>query len=114
MYLPRHTGNLVCNDETNNADCDYDGGDCCVSTHFIHFLPYQGKESLTFGPNFDHCSECVCATTGVIMSPRFPEDYANGLEVSWLILVFSGQVIELNFISFDVEDGWFPDDHNCE
>ena len=38
------------------------------------------------------------------MSPGFPSDYANDLEVSWLILVASGQVIEINFISFDVED----------
>ena len=24
-------GNGYCNDETNNKDCDYDGGDCCGS-----------------------------------------------------------------------------------
>ena len=87
VYLPRKSSNLVCNDETNTADCDYDGGDCCLSSS-----------------NTDYCSECVCNTTGVIMSPKFPSDYANDLEVSWLILVASGQVIEINFISFDVED----------
>lgn len=36
-------GNGICNDESNNADCFYDGGDCCgVCT------------------NTDSCSECVC------------------------------------------------------
>ena len=45
------------------------------------------------------------------MSPKFPSDYANDLEVSWLILVASGQVIEINFISFDVED--LPYDSGC-
>ena len=36
-------GDGYCNDETNNAHCNYDGGDCCgtcVAT--------------------DHCSECEC------------------------------------------------------
>ena len=35
--------NGFCNDETNIADCQYDGGDCC-------------------GPcvNKDHCLECLC------------------------------------------------------
>ena len=87
MNLPRQSGNLVCNDETNNADCDYDGGDCCLSS-----------------PNRDHCSECVCATTGVITSPGFPHlDYGNYLEIFWLIQVPSGQMIEINFISFDID-----------
>ena len=75
-----------CNDETNNADCNYDGGDCCLSS-----------------PNTDLCSECVCSTTGVITSPGYPGNYANNLDVSWHIQVPSGQLIEINFISFDVE-----------
>ena len=36
-------GNGFCNDETNNADCNYDGGDCCV-----------------VNPNTIACSECGC------------------------------------------------------
>ena len=36
-------GNGYCNDETNNADCLYDGGDCC------------GSSVIT-----DHCTECAC------------------------------------------------------
>ena len=35
-------GNGVCNDETNNPGCFYDGGDCCVNI------------------NKDHCSDCIC------------------------------------------------------
>ena len=80
--------NDYCNDECNNADHSYDGGDCCLSI-----------------PNTDHCSECVCGTTGVIMSPGFPGDYASDLDVSWLIQVPSGQLIEVTFNSFDVEGG---------
>ena len=76
-----------CNDENNKADCAYDGGDCCLSS-----------------PITDLCSECVCSTTGVITSPGYPGNYANNLDVSWHIQVPSGQLIEINFISFDVED----------
>jgi hypothetical protein len=36
-------GNGFCNDETNNANCHYDGGDCCV-----------------VNANLNSCSECVC------------------------------------------------------
>ena len=34
--------NGFCNDETNTADCSYDGGDCCVNI------------------NTDDCSNCTC------------------------------------------------------
>ena len=40
---PGLVGNGYCNDETNNADCNYDGGDCCGTC-----------------VNVDHCSECEC------------------------------------------------------
>ena len=36
-------GNGFCNDETNNPDCNYDGGDCCV-----------------VNTNTSACSECGC------------------------------------------------------
>ena len=36
-------GNAFCNDETNNPDCNYDGGDCCV-----------------VNANTTACSECAC------------------------------------------------------
>ena len=39
----RLIGNGICNDETNNAECNFDGGDCC-------------GECI----NTDHCVECVC------------------------------------------------------
>ena len=36
-------GNSFCNDETNNANCNYDGGDCC-----------------DMNANINSCSECAC------------------------------------------------------
>ena len=35
--------NGFCNDETNNAECNYDNGDCCI-----------------VNANTDHCTECAC------------------------------------------------------
>lgn len=84
-HYPAIVGNSICNDETNNADCDYDGGDCCLSSK-----------------NEDYCSECECSTTGVINIPQ--QFYVNNLDLYWLIQVPSGQFIEFYFINFDVED----------
>ena len=80
-------GNGHCNDKTNNPTCNYDGGDCCLSS-----------------PNTDHCTECLCATTGAVTSPGFPGKYGDSLDVSWLIQVPHGQLIEITFISFETED----------
>ena len=78
-------GNGYCNDETNNQDCKYDGGDCCVNV------------------NTEHCSKCQCLGGGVITSPGFPETYAHNLEETWLIEVPSGQFIEISFVTFEIE-----------
>ena len=77
-------GNGFCNDNTNVIECDYDGGDCCVNV------------------NTDSCSECNCLG-GVIISPGFPENYENNLDLTWLIQVPLGQKIETNFLSFHLE-----------
>ena len=67
-------GNGFCNDETNNADCNYDGGDCCL-----------------ININTDSCSDCNCLASGVITSPGFPGNYDNNLDLTWLIQVQMGQ-----------------------
>ena len=49
-FLGCDYGELVdnghCNDEANNADCIYDGGDCCGCA------------------NTDQCSDCLCQDGG--------------------------------------------------
>ena len=79
-------GNGYCNDVTNNQQCDFDGGDCCVNV------------------NTDYCFNCSCSGSGVITSPGFPGNYDNNLDLTWLIQLPPGQIIEISFISFDVED----------
>ena len=53
-------GNGYCNDETNNADCNYDGGDCC------------GPCVVT-----QYCSDCQCLG-GVAGRNGFPNAVGNG------------------------------------
>ena len=40
---PSWIGDGWCDDETNNEDCDFDGGDCCLDEIFA-----------------DYCIECLC------------------------------------------------------
>ena len=92
-------GDGYCQDGNNNGACNYDGGDCCGSC-----------------VNTDHCAECTClagdsgngiyqcATSGVITSPGYPQNYDSNLDLSWLIVVPIGQTIEINFISFQTEN----------
>ena len=78
-------GDGVCNDGKNIAECNYDGGDCCVNV------------------NTDNCSECNCLGSGVIISPGFPWSYYdNNLDLTWLIQVQVGQLIDISFIDFEL------------
>ena len=42
--------NGICNDEANNAECNYDGGDCCgacVNTEYCtEYVCHEGGEPL--------------------------------------------------------------------
>ena len=81
---PSMVGDAICNDETNNIGCNYDGGDCCVNV------------------NTDSCSDCNCLGGGVITSPGFPGNYDYNLDLSWLIQVQIGQLIDISFIHFEL------------
>ena len=74
-----------CHDETNIAELNYDGGDCCLSN-----------------VKRDYCFNCSCFTNGVITSPRYPQNYPNNLDITWLIQLPLGQYIEINFIEFNL------------
>ena len=41
--VPNYIGDGYCDDENNNDDCNFDGGDCC-------------------GPNVNtqYCTQCIC------------------------------------------------------
>ena len=84
-------GDGFCDDKTNNAGCRYDGGDCCLS------------DMIT-----DYCSNCSCSVNGVITSPGYPGYYDTNLDLSWLIQLPHGQLIEIIFISYDIEFWYVP------
>ena len=112
-------GNSFCNDETNNPDCNHDGGDCCPNSNMVgdaichdetnHLgCNYDGGDCCLMNVNTDSCSDCNCLTSGIIMSPGFPKNYYNNLDLIWLIQVQIGQRIEIKFRSFNLEaaDSW--------
>merc|ERR1712210_166606 len=45
---PKYKGDGVCDDDNNNKDCEYDGGDCCYKT-------VKGGEL-----NLKYCEKCKC------------------------------------------------------
>ena len=56
-------GDGYCQDETNNAECNYDGGDCCGSC-----------------VNTEHCTECQCLGGGTgngIINPLVGDGYCQ-------------------------------------
>jgi hypothetical protein len=107
-------GDGVCNDETNIAECDYDGLDCCLNPNMVgdgicndgtnHIeCNYDGGDCCLINVNTESCYECNCLASGVITSPGFPGNYDNYLDMTWLIQAQMGQIIEINFLSFDLE-----------
>ena len=66
-------GNEFCNDETNTADCNYDGGDCCG-----------------YNMNSEYCSQCECyvqetCSSGYhpLVADGFCNDEINHLECNY-------------------------------
>ena len=80
---PNKVGDGICNDENNQPECNYDDGDCCVNV------------------NTDLCSDCNCLGGGVITSPGFPEKYDHHLDLTWLIQAPIGQLVHLSFLHFE-------------
>ena len=79
VFLHAFVGDGVCNDETNIAECDYDGGDCCPNPNIVgdaichdetnHLgCNYDGGDCCV-NVNRDSCSDCNCLASGVITSP---------------------------------------------
>ena len=49
--IPQWRGNGICEDANNIAACNFDGGDCCLSSTCI---------------NTEYCSECLCHSGPII------------------------------------------------
>ena len=109
-------GDGFCNDEINNANCSYDGWDCCPTSNLlgdgfcndetnIPECMYDHGDCCLSNVNTDHCSECACSGNGIITTPGFPQNYANNLDLNWLIQLPPWQLIEIVFVIFETESG---------
>ena len=105
-------GNQVCNDETNNSECNFDGGDCCSNLEMVAngFCNDETNTASCFydggdcciNVKTDYCSNCSCLM-GAIASPGYPVQYDNDIDLTWIIEVAREELIEIRFQSFDVE-----------
>ena len=62
-FFPSAVGDGFCNDETNNAACNYDGGDCCGSCVIT-----------------DVCTNCMCIDETIgngISNPLIGDGFCN-------------------------------------
>lgn len=53
--------------------------------------------------SFSDCDVTITQPFGVITSPGFPQNYRNGINCTWYIQLFSGQLIQINFLYLDIE-----------
>ena len=60
-FIPPMVGDGICNDETNHQDCNYDGGDCCLSSS-----------------NLNECSECICYHKETCVAGFLPSSVGDG------------------------------------
>ena len=59
--IPQFIGDEWCEDENNNYECGYDGGDCC------------GQDVRT-----TYCSECECLGGNITFNPNITSEAAPG------------------------------------
>ena len=52
------------------------------------------------------CAVTITQPFGVITSPGFPQLYRNGIDCTWNIQLSMGQLIQFNFLRFDVHDDY--------
>ena len=50
------------------------------------------------------CGGLLTESSGQFSSPQHPETYANNLDCEWVIRVPQGDRIEIDFLSFDLEN----------
>ena len=48
------------------------------------------------------CAITITQTFGVIASPGYPQLYRNGIDCTWNIQLSIGQLIQFNFLHFDI------------
>ena len=56
--MPEYVGDSFCDDENNNAGCDYDGGDCCGNINDTYYNVCQCLDpsfQCQYSDNYSNC-----------------------------------------------------------
>ena len=56
--------------------------------------------------SFSDCAFAISQPLGVITSPGFPRAYRNGIDCTWNIQLQIGQLIDIRFLHFELDDYW--------
>ena len=56
-----------------------------------------------FLPFHSECKATLTDDSGVVKSPKFPQNYENNIDCTWLIELGNDKFIEIEFLSFDLE-----------
>ena len=98
-------GNLVniigghyCWDQYSAIPCN------CHLCMYWHQLTGDYSTLHTTVISFSDCAVTITKSFGVITSPGFPQLYPRGIDCTWNIQVPIGQMIQFNFLRFDVEN----------
>ena len=56
--------------------------------------------------SFSDCAVTMTQLLGVITSPGFPQLYRNGIDCTWNIQLQIGQLINITFLHFALDNYW--------
>ena len=71
-------------------------------TIFFDWLKIVSKNHDLHRISFSDCAVIITQPFGVITSPGYPQLYRNGIDCTWSIQLSIGQLIQFNFLHFDV------------
>ena len=123
---PSWANDQWCDDENNNAQCNWDGGACCNNNYSgwdTYCTDCECKESSTtptpvttpttpttptISTTLSTLSPFICGDnfsgpSGTINSPGSPNNYPNDAKCLWQITCGKNEKVEITFNSFDVE-----------
>ena len=118
--IPEWIGDGFCDDENNNAQCQFDLGDCCNNKNpgwdqFCTVCECLQSNTTSISPTSPttpvapttptpiECGGQLSGPSGDFSSPGWPNNYTKHQECTWEITCEKQQIIEINFNSFSLE-----------
>ena len=123
---PQWAGDGYCDDDNNNAGCQYDQGDCCnnkqpgwdnfcsVCECLESSTPTSSSSTTSTTPAVistttikpNECGGLLSGPSGSFSSPGWPNQYPTFKQCTWEITCEKTQVVLINFSDFSLE--WNP------